>query len=286
MELDPERLAHVSRLASREGLAVHLAVLRGWISPADLEACLRELRGRPASASLEDLLVERGLLTRRQIEELRAGGALGPGEGPLLGRRVDHYRLLEVLGEGGMGVVFRAVDERLGREVALKMLKTAESFSPERIDRFRREAAHAARLRHPGIVTVYESGQAEGCLYYTMELVSGKPFHEIELPTDEKVRILEKVARAVHYAHEQGVLHRDLKPQNILVDAAGEPHLLDFGLSRDLAAPSDLSRTGGLLGTPHYMSPEQARGRVHELGARTTSGRLVPGNGTVPVMAS
>lgn len=269
MDLGPESLANLSRLAGREGFLGQLALLQGWISLADLEACLRELRHRPGPASLEDILVKRGLLTLRQIEELRSPEAAGPGVGPLLGRRMDHYLLLEVLGEGGMGVVFRAVDERLGREVALKMLKTAESFSPERIDRFRREAAHAARLRHPGIVTVYESGQAEGCLYYTMELVSGKPFHEIELPMDEKVRILEKVARAVHYAHEQGVLHRDLKPQNILVDAAGEPRLLDFGLSRDLAEPSDLSRTGGLLGTPYYMSPEQARGRVHELGART-----------------
>jgi ferric-dicitrate binding protein FerR (iron transport regulator) len=269
VNLGSENLANLARWASRRAFVGQLAVLRGLIEPSDLEACLRELRERPEAPSLEDLLVERGLLSRRQIEELLPPEVSAPGPGPLLGRRLGHYRLLEVLGEGGMGVVFRALDERLGREVALKMLKTSESFSPERIDRFRREAGLAARLRHPGIVTIYESGQAEGCLYYTMELVPGKPFHEVELPLDEKVRILEKVARAVHFAHEQGVLHRDLKPQNILVDSAGEPHLLDFGLSRDLAAPSDLSRTGGLLGTPYYMSPEQARGRVHELGARS-----------------
>jgi hypothetical protein len=191
-----------------------------------------------------------------------------PGE-----RTFGRYRLLEPLGEGGSGVVFRARDEELGRDVALKMLKAVQALSPVELERFRREGRNAARLRHPAIVTVFDVGREGDVFYYTMEVVPGRPFR----PGGDRARdlgVLEKVAWAMQHAHEQGILHRDLKPGNILVDERGEPHLLDFGLSRDVAAPSEITRQGSVFGTPGYMAPEQAgsgaadaRSDVYALGA-------------------
>jgi hypothetical protein len=183
-------------------------------------------------------------------------------------RRIGRYTLLETIGEGGMGVVFRARDEELGREVALKLLKTAQTYGAGQLERFHREARNTARLRHPGIATLYETGRDGDAAYISLELISGKPFDPRAGDLPSRVALLGEVARAVHYAHEQGVLHRDLKPGNILVDQNGAPHLLDFGLSRDLDQPSDLTRSGAFFGTPSYASPEQAAGRVHELDAR------------------
>jgi len=248
-----------------------LAVREGLVTQAQLDECVRVQGTR----SLREVLVERGHLTDAAARKLQGLGAeaLIPsdvsGSDFREGQTVGRYRLLGLLGEGGAGVVFRARDEELGREVALKMLKAAGAFSPSQIERFQREERNAARLNHPGIVTIYEIGREGASLYYTMELVSGRPFNQVEGDLDRRVEILIKVARAAQYAHERGVIHRDLKPANILVDAQGEPRLLDFGLSRDLETPSDLSRSGVLLGTPHYMSPEQAEGRVHEVDART-----------------
>jgi hypothetical protein len=193
----------------------------------------------------------------------------GSAPAPVVGRQLGRYRLLEMIGEGGMGVVFRAVDLELGREVALKMLKTAHAYSVSQMERFQREARNTARLRHPGIATLYELGRDGDTVFLSLELISGKPFNPKSGDLTASVRLLEKVARAVEYAHGQGVIHRDLKPANILVDSAGEPHLLDFGLSRDLESPSELTRSGAFFGTPSYAAPEQADGRVHELDART-----------------
>jgi hypothetical protein len=183
-------------------------------------------------------------------------------------RRIGRYRLMELLGEGGMGVVYRALDPELGREVALKMLKTAQAHSAGQMERFAREARNTARLRHPGIATLYEIGHDGDTVFLSLELIAGKPFDPRGGILHERVVLLEKVARAVHYAHEQGVIHRDLKPGNILVDPQGAPHLLDFGLSRDLEQPSELTRSGAFFGTPSYTAPEQGEGRVHEMDAR------------------
>jgi hypothetical protein len=255
-----------------------IAVQEGYLTPEQLEECLRAREGR----GLLEVALRKGVLAEgqaRAIEDLERvasaetdapPGAPGGSAAAILGRRqIGRFRLLELLGEGGMGVVFRARDEELGRDVAFKMLKTVQTYSAAQVERFQREARHAARLRHPGIVTIHEVGREGDALYYTMELVRGRPLNAIEADLDARVRILEQVARAVQYAHEQGVLHRDLKPANVLVDAQGVPRVLDFGLSRDLESTSELSRTGAVLGTPQYMSPEQAEGRVHELDART-----------------
>jgi hypothetical protein len=185
------------------------------------------------------------------------------------GRRIGRYRLIELLGEGGMGVVFRAADDELGREVALKMLKTAQAYSAGQLERFQREARNTARLQHPCIATLYEFGHEGDTLFLSLELIDGQPFNPRQGELRERIALLEKVARAVQYAHEQGVIHRDLKPGNILVDRKGSPHLLDFGLSRDLEQPSELTRSGAFFGTPSYAAPEQAAGRIHEIDPRT-----------------
>jgi hypothetical protein len=177
--------------------------------------------------------------------------------------RIGRYRLFERLGEGGAGIVFRARDEELGRDIALKMLKTAQTFSDIQVERFLREARTAAQLRHPGIATVYETGRDEDVLFFTMELVAGRPFDPRQGTILERVAILARTARAVQYAHDQGILHRDLKPGNILVDERGLPRVLDFGLSRDLSSDDGLTRSGVIFGTPGYMAPEQAEGKPH-----------------------
>jgi len=240
-----------------------LVVREKFVTTEHLESCLKRRPGLP----LYDALREEGLLTRDQVEtllELQRKQASRPPR-----RRLGRYELLDLLGEGATGLVFRARDEALGRDVAIKMLKTVQSFSPTLAERFKREGRNVARLKHPGIVGIYDTGSEGDVLYYTMELVPGRPFDPAAGELSQRVRILSQVALAVDYAHQQGLIHRDLKPANILVDAQGSPRLLDFGLSRDLDSAGELSRTGAVLGTPHYMAPEQAAGRVHEVDART-----------------
>ncbi|HEX7896808.1 MAG TPA: protein kinase [Planctomycetota bacterium] len=172
--------------------------------------------------------------------------------------RFDKYVLLEVLGRGGTGTVFRAYQKDLRRVVALKILRGCEE---ETVQRFAREAQTAARLKHPGIVSVYETGRVEGVWYLAMEYVDGESLDRVEKPTPRRVAaLLRDVANAIHHAHEHGVLHRDLKPQNILVDKAGKAYVTDFGLARELEGGKSLTMTGMVVGTPAYMSPEQARG--------------------------
>jgi serine/threonine-protein kinase len=183
------------------------------------------------------------------------------------------YELREELGRGGMGVVFRAVQRSLGREVAVKvMLRGALASLTER-QRFAAEAQAAARLSHPGIVPVYEVAEADGCPYFSMQYVRGPTLAQRlaqgPLSAREAARILLAVARAIDYAHQQGVLHRDLKPSNILLDAQGQPHVTDFGLAKQLDSDLSLTRSGAVLGTPAYMAPEQAAGHKDQLGPAT-----------------
>jgi hypothetical protein len=234
------------------------AIEEGLLDPGALEECLRE----KGDAPLPEVLLRKGLLNEQQIRSLRGDARPFP-------EKVGRYRLLELLGEGGMGIVFRARDEELGRDVAVKMLKTALALSAGQIERFQREGRATARLKHAGIVTLFDVGHDGDVAYYAMEMIRGSAFDPKRGTLDERVAILEKVARAVHYAHEQGVIHRDLKPGNILVDDRGEPRLLDFGLSLDTAAPEQLTRAGAYLGTPFYMAPEQAEGRAHDVDARS-----------------
>ena len=174
------------------------------------------------------------------------------------------YELLEQIGRGGQGVVFRARQKSLNRIVALKVIGLGQWATEAHLKRFRLEAEAAARLEHPGIVPIHEVGERDGSCYFSMKFVEGGQLDEVArrepMSIRQAVELIAKVARTVHYAHEHGILHRDIKPGNILLDAKGEPHLTDFGLARLVESESTVTRTVEVLGTPSYMAPEQAAG--------------------------
>jgi serine/threonine protein kinase len=196
-----------------------------------------------------------GAATHEHISPRRAFGA---------------YEILDELGRGGMGVVYKAKQLELDRVVALKMILSNHLASESDLLRFQTEFQAAGRLRHPNIVAVHEVGVFEGQHYYSMEYIEGpslsKPVGGHGLPGKAAARYIALVARAIHYAHGHGILHRDLKPSNILLDHADQPHVTDFGLAKKLGGDSGATHTGAILGTPSYMAPEQAAGRVRELG--------------------
>jgi len=222
---------------------------------------------------------------------------IAPGEplakGPATGTTVRYfgdYELLEEIARGGMGIVFKARQVSLNRLVALKLISAGTLATEDLVKRFKAEAEAAASLAHPNIVPIFEIGEHEGQHYFSMGLIEGPTLREAlssrssrreeahfqvrsqsepphvgcNSPT-EASRLLSTIARAVHYAHQRGVLHRDLKPSNILLDANGEPHLTDFGLAKLIAKESTLTHTNAVMGTPAYMSPEQARGDTKDV---------------------
>jgi TolB-like protein/predicted Ser/Thr protein kinase len=183
------------------------------------------------------------------------------------------YELLEEIGRGGQGVVYRARQKSLNRTVALKVLSTGRWTKQPRLKRFRLEAETAASLDDPNIVPIYEIGECDGSCYFSMKLVEGAPLDQLVrrelLPIRRTAELIAQLARAVHYAHQRGILHRDIKPGNILVDGKGEPHLTDFGLARLTETESTVTRTIETLGTPSYMAPEQALGNHNQLTSAT-----------------
>ena len=185
-----------------------------------------------------------------------------------IGTRLGHYRILALLGRGGMADVYRAEDERLGREVALKAVPPEFARDPERVERFEREVRAAARLSHAGIVTVYEFGRGEGLHFYTMELMRGGDLkgrirsHPEGMAEAEARSVAAAITRALDYAHRRGFVHRDVKPENILFDEDGTPQLADFGIAKAMGSGTRMTATGMSIGSPHYMSPEQARGQA------------------------
>src|SRR6266496_3924060 len=178
-----------------------------------------------------------------------------PAPSPMLMDFGD-YELLEQIGRGGQGVVFRARQKSLNRSVALKVISLGQWASTAHVKRFRREAEAAASLDHPSIVPIYEVGEREGSCYFSMKFIDGGQLDEVvrrePMPIRNAAELIAKLARTVHYAHEHGILHRDIKPGNILLDAKGEPHLTDFGLARLLETESTVTRTLEVLGTPSY----------------------------------
>jgi serine/threonine protein kinase len=207
--------------------------------------------------------------------ESLAGGNEGPAPAPeAVGqpRSFGDYEVLDTLGQGGMGVVYKARQTALKRLVALKMILVGDHAGTTEVERFRREAEAVARLQHPNIVQIYEVGEQDGRPYFSLEYVgggslAGKLRREGPSPPRAAAETVLKLARAVHHAHQQGILHRDLKPSNILLTPDGEPKIADFGLAKGLR-PEDSAMTqpGAILGTPSYMSPEQAAGGVTQLG--------------------
>jgi eukaryotic-like serine/threonine-protein kinase len=200
---------------------------------------------------------------------------------------IPGYELQAEIGRGAMGIVFKALHVKLGRVVALKMILSGNQASPSEKQRFLTEAQSAARLDHRAIVPIYEVGEHQGHHFFSMKLIEGGTLASrmteftagnSEGSADRQVKIAEllaKVADAIGCAHERGILHRDLKPGNILLDASGEPHVADFGLAKRVEGDSVLTQTGVIVGTPSYMAPEQAAGRkkltpaadIHSLGA-------------------
>ncbi len=183
------------------------------------------------------------------------------------------YELLEEIGRGGQGVVYRARQKSLNRTVALKVIGLGHWATEAHLKRFRREAEAAASLEHSGIVPIYEVGEHDGSCYFSMKFVQGGQLDELvkrePMPIRRVAELIAKVARTVHYAHEHRILHRDIKPGNILLDQKGEPHLTDFGLARLVETESTVTRTLEVLGTPSYMAPEQATGNNAQLTAAT-----------------
>jgi serine/threonine-protein kinase len=180
----------------------------------------------------------------------------------LLGNR---YRLGERIADGGMGSVYRAVDDNLGRPVAVKLLRRELVDEPAFLERFRREARAAAAVSHPGVAGVYDYGELDGRAFIVMELVEGETLAERiaargRLPWREAFGIGEQVARALAAAHAHGLVHRDIKPANVLVDPGGRAKVTDFGIAKAAASASDLTRTGMVLGSANYVAPEQAQG--------------------------
>ncbi len=176
----------------------------------------------------------------------------------------DRYEILELLGQGGMGAVYKARDTELERLVALKLIRPELASNPEILRRFKQELILAREVTHRNVIRIFDLGQAKGIKFITMEFVEGRDLRALlrekeKLPLDETVRIIAQVCRALEAAHAAGVVHRDLKPQNIMLDAKDRVYVMDFGIAHSLETPG-MTQTGALMGTPEYMSPEQAKG--------------------------
>jgi tRNA A-37 threonylcarbamoyl transferase component Bud32 len=188
-------------------------------------------------------------------------------------RSVGRFELLDAVGVGAFGTVYRARDTHLERVVALKVPRAGSLSSNAERSRFAREARNTARLRHPAIVPVHEVGEHEGIPYIVSEFVEGVTISDWltgRMPTfRQSAQLVRVLAGALQYAHDQGVIHRDVKPSNVMLDHAGEPHLMDFGLSKSGAGEVTMTFDGDVLGTPAYMSPEQAQGEAHKVDGRS-----------------
>ncbi len=238
-------------------------------SQSNCDTCGRALNAGGIEGLCELCLLESGL---RGYDDADASGK---PVAPSRWRSIGDYELTAEIARGGMGVVYRARQSSLDREVALKMILVGHWASDAQVERFRLEARASARLDHPHIVPILELGEHEGWHYFTMKLIDGEDLARqmsagkwpAATRTDQEriARLLEPVAAAVHFAHQRGILHRDLKPTNILIDQAGAPYVTDFGLAKLIEETSEATHSSAVLGTPAYMAPEQAAGRTADI---------------------
>ena len=251
------------------------ALDQGLLSTTQINDCLKEFKAESPTLQLTEILVAKGYLKPDQVASLRGEvattGPVIPAEVRIAARDprnlLGRYVLLDELGRGGMGIVFKAWDGDLRRAVALKVLSGA--WTADDLARFRREAQSAAALSHPNIITVYEIGPSDENPYISLELIDGKSLHGRKLPSRKAAELLVVIARAVEAAHRKGIIHRDLKPANIMIDADGQPRVMDFGLAKPERSSSQITLSGTVVGTPAYMSPEQAQGRHREVDHRS-----------------
>ncbi len=205
------------------------------------------------------------ICTLSQMAEIEESAYIG---------EIGDYQLIEQIGRGGMGVVYKAHQKKVGRTVALKVIASGSLCAPEDIARFHDEASAAGRLNHPGIVAVYDAGEHDGTHYFSMAYIEGESLAIHVGPDKQKLeprraaQLMEEVCRAVQYAHDRAVIHRDIKPANIMLDKSGQPLLTDFGLAK-LVGNEGLTMTGQVMGTPNYMAPEQAKGQQELISNRT-----------------
>ena len=251
------------------------AVCRG--EPVDFDATCRDypqLADDLRSLWGAVLVTDTAAASKEELPRQQQGeGSSGRWRSIQLPTKVGDYELLEEVGRGGMGVVFRGRQISLDREVAVKMILRGRLASDADLRRFLAEASATARLEHPNIVPVYDVGDVDGRPFFSMKFIEGQTLAQRlqsgPLPQREAATLVASLARAIGLAHRQGILHRDLKPSNILLSADGTPMITDFGLAKQVGAKVDLTRSGMLVGTPAYMSPEQAGGRRASVGPAT-----------------
>jgi TolB-like protein/Tfp pilus assembly protein PilF/predicted Ser/Thr protein kinase len=250
-------MIRVIRICRKCGAKIFSDVPEGLCPRCVLKGALGNFPDRPVAAGAD------GGSAENEANDSASHSPKAASAAELFGELGD-YELLEEVGRGGQGVVFRARQKSLNRIVALKVISLGQWASKAHLKRFRREAEAAASLDHPSIVPIYEVGERDGSCYFSMKFVEGGQLDQVTkrepMPIRRAVELVVKVARTVHYAHEHGILHRDIKPGNILLDAKGEPHLTDFGLARLVESESSVTHTLDVLGTPSYMAPEQAVG--------------------------
>ena len=242
--------------------------------PSAMKTCKQ--CGQPMASEAPEGLCARCLLSAvLKDPELPSGATANPptgggkdipdiGDAAEVARRLPQYEILEMLGRGGMGVVYKARQLQLDRVVALKILPLVDALTPDFVERFRREARSLAKLSHPNIVGVHDFGESGGLYYFAMEFVDGVNLRDMirsgKMKPEEALAVVPKICDALQFAHEEGVVHRDVKPENILIDKRGRVKIADFGLAKLLRrelTDHTLTMSGMTLGTPRYMAPEQ-----------------------------
>lgn len=266
----------------QEQKIIQILLQQGLINARQIQECLavqQRYQQQGQVVPLSEVLLKRQYLTAEQLEKAKKSlpdsnsttdtaqlpqaadtGEIFTGEGETpFGR----YKIIKELGRGGMGVVYQAYDPNLKRHIALKIINHLMANDKQK-KRFEREASMMAKLNHPNIIKIFDIGEEQGHHFFTMELLEGTGLSKLmeeNMPLPQLLKILIKATEAVQYAHEQGIVHRDLKPANIIVEKDADPKVMDFGLAKEVEKADGLSQTQDLVGTPEYMSPEQAGGK-------------------------